>query len=42
MSLNPSARGAFFALLAFAIYSSHDVIVKWLGESYSALQIIFF
>lgn len=42
MSLNPSARGALFALLAFAIYSAHDVIVKWLGESYSALQIIFF
>lgn len=30
------------ALLAFAIYSSHDVAVKFLGGNYSSFQIIFF
>lgn len=37
-----SARGAIFALTAFGVYSAHDVLVKWLGASYSAFQIIFF
>jgi S-adenosylmethionine uptake transporter len=35
-------RGALFALLAFAIYSTHDVFVKILGAQYSPIQIIFF
>jgi S-adenosylmethionine uptake transporter len=37
-----NARGAAFALTAFGIYSTHDVVVKFLGESYSPFQIIFF
>jgi S-adenosylmethionine uptake transporter len=37
-----NARGALFALVAFAVYSAHDVVVKTLGESYSPLQIVFF
>ncbi len=40
---NPAGlRGAAFALTAFAIYSTHDVIIKALGEVYSPFQIIFF
>ena len=35
-------RGALFALLAFAIFASHDVVVKFLGGLYSPVQIIFF
>ena len=35
-------RGVAFALAAFAIFSTHDVIVKVLGLSYSTFQIIFF
>ncbi len=30
------------ALMAFAIYSTHDVFVKFLGSHYSSVQIIFF
>ncbi|SEW46039.1 EamA domain-containing membrane protein RarD [Cognatiyoonia koreensis] len=40
MSLN--VRGALFALLAFAIYSTHDIIIKVLGGLYSPIQIVFF
>jgi S-adenosylmethionine uptake transporter len=35
-------RGALMALIAFAIYSTHDVFVKFLGGQYSAFQIVFF
>lgn len=35
-------RGALYALLAFAIFSTHDVVVKFLGGQYSPVQIIFF
>jgi drug/metabolite transporter (DMT)-like permease len=35
-------RGAAFALLAFGVYSTHDVVVKALGGSYSPFQIVFF
>jgi drug/metabolite transporter (DMT)-like permease len=42
MALNHNAKGAVFALGAFGIYSTHDVVVKFLGESYSPFQIIFF
>jgi drug/metabolite transporter (DMT)-like permease len=36
------ARGAALALLAFAIYSTHDVVVKFLGGDYSPFQLLFF
>ena len=39
---NANLRGAVFALLAFAIFATHDVVVKILGASYSPVQIIFF
>ncbi len=38
----PDLRGAMLALVAFAIYSTHDVVVKALGGTYSPVQIIFF
>jgi S-adenosylmethionine uptake transporter len=42
MTLTSNARGAALALLAFSVYSTHDVVVKLLGGSYSPLQIVFF
>ncbi len=35
-------RGALYALLAFGIWATHDVVVKFLGGQYSPVQIIFF
>jgi S-adenosylmethionine uptake transporter len=35
-------KGALLALISFAIYSTHDVFVKFLGGQYSPVQIIFF
>ncbi len=40
--MGPNAKGALLALLAFGIFSTHDVIVKVLGADYSAFQIVFF
>lgn len=37
-----NVRGALFALAAFGIYSTHDVVVKLLGGSYAPFQIVFF
>ncbi len=41
-ALSPNARGALLALMAFAVYSTHDVFVKLMGERYSPVQIVFF
>lgn len=38
----PALRGALFALLAFGIFSTHDVVVKLLGSHYAPFQIVFF
>lgn len=35
-------RGPGFALLAFFLFSTHDVVIKSLGETYSPIQIVFF
>jgi S-adenosylmethionine uptake transporter len=35
-------KGALLALLSMGLYSTHDVIIKLLGETYPALQILFF
>lgn len=40
--MSPNVQGALSALLAFGIYATHDVVVKFLGEHYHAIQIIFF
>lgn len=44
MSIGLSSRfaGPGLALLAFALFSTHDLIVKSLGGSYSPVQIVFF
>ncbi len=40
--MSPNVKGAISALISFAIFSTHDVVVKFLGAYYSAVQIIFF
>ena len=35
-------RGALLSLAAFGFYATHDVVVKFLGENYSAFQTMFF
>ncbi|WP_050528246.1 DMT family transporter [Pseudorhodobacter aquimaris] len=40
--MTSNLRGALMALAAFAIYSTHDVFVKFLGAHYSPVQIVFF
>ncbi len=35
-------QATFLALLAFALFSTHDVAIKYLGTIYSPLQIMFF
>jgi drug/metabolite transporter (DMT)-like permease len=39
--MSSNTKGALLALLAFAIFSTHDVIVKILGADYSPVQIVF-
>ena len=40
--MSSSMKGALFALVAFGIFASHDVVVKVLGGVYSPVQTIFF
>ena len=40
--MNPAARGALLGLCAFALYATHDAVVKALGGGYSPFQIVFF
>jgi S-adenosylmethionine uptake transporter len=40
--MSPTLRGALLSLAAFGFYATHDVVVKLLGEDYTAFQIIFF
>lgn len=42
MTVTSNTRGASYALAAFGIYSTHDVVVKFLGEVYAPFQIVFF
>ncbi|MCT8161932.1 DMT family transporter [Pseudoruegeria sp. SHC-113] len=37
-----NVTGALFALAAYGIFSTHDVIVKFLGGTYTPFQILFF
>lgn len=37
-----SLKGVLFALLGFAAFSTHDVIIKFLGTDYAPFQILFF
>lgn len=40
--MSPTLRGALLSLAAFAFYATHDVVVKYLGGTYSAFQTMFF
>ena len=40
--MSANLRASLVALAAFGIFSTHDVIVKTLGSTYSPVQIIFF
>lgn len=40
--MGSNTRGALLGLAGFAVFSTHDVIVKHLGATYSPFQIIFF
>lgn len=40
--MGPHLKGALFALAAFGLYSTHDVVIKFLGSDYTSFQIIFF
>lgn len=40
--MSSNAKGAVFALIAFAIFATHDVVVKVLGATYAPFQILFF
>jgi len=35
-------KGAGFALVAFGLFATHDVVVKSLGASFATFQIVFF
>ena len=37
-----NVKGASLALIAFALFASHDVVVKTLGGGYQTFQIVFF
>lgn len=40
--MSSNAKGAVLALIAFGLYSTHDVFIKTLGAIYSPIQIVFF
>ncbi|MEZ5798507.1 MAG: DMT family transporter [Paracoccaceae bacterium] len=40
--MSPVLRGALLSLAAFALYATHDVVVKELGQHYTSFQILFF
>ena len=40
--MNANIKGIFLSLTGFAIYSTHDVFIKFLGGFYSPFQILFF
>lgn len=40
--MTPNLKGIAFALAGYAVFSSHDAIIKFLGGAYSPFQILFF
>ena len=40
--MRSNTKGAILGLTGFAIFATHDVIVKYLGATYSPFQILFF
>lgn len=41
-AIKENGKGVLLALAAFAIFATHDVIIKYLGGAYSPFQIVFF
>ncbi|MTI01354.1 DMT family transporter [Roseibium sp. RKSG952] len=41
-SPNATLQGLGYAFLGFAVFATHDALIKYLGATYSVLQIIFF
>lgn len=41
-STSPTVHGLGFAFAGFALFATHDALIKALGDSYSIFQIIFF
>lgn len=39
---NTALHGVIFGIMAFAVFSSHDAVVKLVGRDFSAIQVIFF
>ena len=42
MAISSSTRAYGFSLLAFALFTTHDTVIKAIGADYSVFQIIFF
>ncbi|WP_439522005.1 DMT family transporter [Marivita sp.] len=40
--MSSNVKGALLALIAFGLFSTHDVFIKTLGAHYSPIQIVFF
>ena len=40
--MSSNVKGALLALIAFGLFSTHDVFIKTLGATYSPIQIVFF
>jgi drug/metabolite transporter (DMT)-like permease len=40
--MSSNVKGAMLALIAFGLFSTHDVFIKTLGAEYSPIQIVFF
>lgn len=40
--MSSNVKGAVLALIAFGLFSTHDVFIKTLGATYSPIQIVFF
>ena len=40
--LSPNLTGALLGLLGYAVYATHDTVVKVLGQTYSPIQTLFF
>ena len=41
-ALNSNLKGALYAIAGFAVFSTHDVVIKSLGGTYAPFQILFF
>ncbi|GLQ35194.1 membrane protein [Amylibacter marinus] len=40
--MGSNTKGALLSLLAFGVFATHDVVIKYLGANYAPVQIVFF